>query len=486
VLGGMLVGDASAYGALVQMVKNRMPVPPRPEQLILPATDGKAAAMGVDGLPDEAIICSCNNVAKRDICHAIGEKGLTDVAAVKACTKAGTGCGGCATLVGDLLRLELVKSGIQTPTGICEHFSYTRQELFDLLRVESIQSFGELLQRYGSGGRGCEVCKPAVASMLASMSIGSYVLDGEQASLQDTNDHFLANLQKDGSYSVVPRIPGGEITPDKLIVLGEVARDFQLYVKITGGQRIDLFGARVEQLPQIWQRLVEAGFESGHAYAKALRTVKSCVGNTWCRYGVGDSVALAIELELRYRGLRAPHKIKAAVSGCARECAEAQGKDFGVIATERGWNLYVCGNGGMRPQHAVLFATDLAKDVLIRYIDRFLMFYIRTAGRLERTASWLNRRPGGIGELRRLLVDDELGICAGLEADMARHIDNYRCEWKSTLEDPERMARFVHFVNASGPDPNLVFVEERGQIRPARLSEKPDPSEFLVDVEVLR
>jgi nitrite reductase (NADH) large subunit len=484
VLGGMLVGDASAYGALVQMVKNRMPVPPRPEQLILPATDGKAAAMGVDSLPDEAIICSCNNVAKRDICHAIGEKGLTDVAAVKTCTKAGTGCGGCATLVGDLLRLELAKSGIQTPTGICEHFAYTRQELFDLLRVESIQTFGELLQRYGSGGRGCEVCKPAVASMLASMSIGSYVLEGEQASLQDTNDHFLANLQKDGSYSVIPRIPGGEVTPDKLIVLGEVARDFQLYVKITGGQRIDLLGARVEQLPQIWQRLVDAGFESGHAYAKALRTVKSCVGNTWCRYGVGDSVALAIELELRYRGLRAPHKIKAAVSGCARECAEAQGKDFGVIATERGWNLYVCGNGGMRPQHAVLFATDLAKDVLIRYIDRFLMFYIRTAGRLERTASWLNHRAGGIAELRRILIDDELGICAELEAHMAKHIDNYRCEWKSTLEDPERMARFVHFVNASGPDPNLVFLEERGQIRPAKLSEKPDPSEFLLDVEV--
>jgi len=485
VLGGMLVGDASAYGALHQMAKSRMPVPPHPEQLILPA--GAAAAgsgpAGVEGLPGEAIICSCNNVAKRDICRAIGEKNLREVGAVKACTKAGTGCGGCATLVADILRVELAKAGVTTPAGLCEHFSYSRQELFDTLRVEEIGSFGELLQRYGKGC-GCEVCKPAVASMLASMSIGDYVLDGEQGTLQDTNDHFLANLQKDGSYSIVPRIPGGEITPRKLVVLGEVAEEFNLYVKITGGQRIDLFGARVDQLPLIWQRLVDAGFESGHAYAKALRTVKSCVGSTWCRFGVGDSVSLAIELELRYRGLRAPHKIKSAVSGCARECAEAQGKDFGVIATEKGWNLYICGNGGMRPQHAALFAQDLCRELLIQYIDRFLMFYIRTAGRLERTATWLNKRPGGIKELRRILIDDELGICGELEAEMARHIAHYRCEWKATLESPERMAKFIHFVNVCEPDPNLVYVEERGQIRPARPEEKPDPAEFLKAHEI--
>jgi nitrite reductase (NADH) large subunit len=300
-----------------------------------------------------------------------------------------------------------------------------------------------------------------------------YVLDGEQASLQDTNDHFLANLQRDGSYSVVPRVPGGEITPEKLIVLGTVAKDFGLYTKITGGQRIDMFGARVEQLPAIWRRLVEAGFESGHAYAKALRTVKSCVGSTWCRYGVQDSVSLAIEIELRYRGLRAPHKIKAAVSGCSRECAEAQSKDFGIIASEKGWNLFICGNGGMRPQHAVLFASDLSKADLIRYIDRFLIFYIRTAGRLERTATWLNKRPGGIEELRRILVADELGVCAQLEADMQKHVASYECEWKATLREPARMARFVHFVNAPAADPNVVFVRERDQHRPARPDEKP-------------
>ena len=485
ILGGILVGDATGYGSLVQMMLNHMPVPPRPEELILPRIEGAKPSMGIDALPDEAIICSCNGVSKETICRLVAERNLTDVGAVKACSRAGTTCGGCTTLVADILHAELRRAGKKVETRLCEHFEQSRQELFDLVRTTGITSFGELLQRHGTG-RGCEICKPAVASILASISCG-YVLDGEQASLQDTNDHFLANLQKDGTYSVVPRVPGGEITPEKLILLGTVARDFGLYTKITGGQRIDMFGARVDQLPEVWRRLVDGGFESGHAYAKALRTVKSCVGNTWCRYGVQDSVSLAIEIELRYRGLRAPHKIKGGVSGCSRECAEAQGKDFGIIASEKGWNLYVCGNGGMRPQHAVLFASDLSKEVLLRYIDRFLMFYVRTAGRLERTSTWLNKRPGGIEELRRILIDDELGVCHQLEADMAKHVASYECEWKATLEDPRRLARFVHFVNSKEPDPNVVFVREREQIRPARTDEKTGmaPEDAGVEMEVV-
>jgi len=482
VLGGILVGDATGYGSLVQMMQNRMPVPPHPEELILPRAQGGAPSMGIESLPDEAMICSCNAVSKGAIRHLIVERNLTEVGAVKACTKAGTSCGGCSTLVADILHAELRRAGKKVETRLCEHFAESRQELFDIVRTTGITSFAELLQRHGKG-RGCEICKPAVASILASVSCG-YVLDGEQASLQDTNDHYLANLQKDGTYSVVPRVPGGEITPEKLILLGTVARDFGLYTKITGGQRIDMFGATVDQLPKVWLRLVEGGFESGHAYAKALRTVKSCVGSTWCRYGVQDSVSLAIEIELRYRGLRAPHKIKAGVSGCSRECAEAQSKDFGVIASEKGWNLFICGNGGMRPQHAILFAQDLSKDDLLRYVDRFLMFYIRTAGRLERTATWLNKRAGGIEELRRILVDDELGVCSQLEADMAKHIASYECEWKATLQDPRRLARFVHFVNSPEADPNVVFVREREQIRPARVDEKAPAALEEAGVEV--
>src|SRR4030081_1620209 len=254
------------------------------------------------------------------------------------------------------------------------------------------------------------------------------MLEGEQASLQDTNDHFLANLQKDGTYSVVPRVPGGEITPEKLVVLGQLAKKFGLYTKITGAQRIDLFGARVEQLPLIWRELVDAGFESGHAYGKALRTVKSCVGSTWCRYGVQDSVTMAIDIESRYRGLRAPHKLKMAVSGGTRECAEAQGKDVGIIATEKGWNLYGRGNGGMKPRHADLLASDLSDRELIQYIDRFLMFYIRTGDRLQRTSVWLENLEGGIDYVRKVVCEDSLGIGAELEADMQKLVDSSGCE----------------------------------------------------------
>jgi nitrite reductase (NADH) large subunit len=320
------------------------------------------------------------------------------------------------------------------------------------------------------------VCKPAVASILASCW-NEMILRPQHASLQDTNDHFLANLQKDGTYSIVPRVPGGEITPAKLIVLGEVARKFSLYTKITGAQRIDLLGARVEQLPLIWRELVDAGFESGHAYGKALRTVKSCVGNTWCRYGVQDSVKMAIDIENRYRGLRAPHKLKMAVSGCTRECAEAQGKDVGIIATEKGWNLYVCGNGGMKPRHADLLSRDLSEKQLIQYIDRFLMFYIRTADRLQRTSTWLENLEGGIDYLRKVVCEDSLGIGAELEADMRRHVESYECEWKKAIETPEILKRFRHFVNSDEPDRSVIFVAERGQVRPARADERGEERE---------
>jgi len=473
VLGGVLVGDASMYDTLAAMCRGEMPAPEHLEDLIFPARESNGATVGVAALPETALICSCNSVTKSAICAAVAG-GCTDVASVKAVTKAGSGCGGCVPLVSALVREELVAAGVEVRNDLCEHFAFSRQELFDILRARRIGSFSELVAAYGRGS-GCEICKPAVASMLASVD-SAYILDGELASLQDTNDHFLANLQRDGTYSVVPRVPGGEITPDQLIALGQVAKDFGLYTKITGGQRIDLFGARVDQLPEIWRRLVDVGMESGHAYGKALRTVKSCVGRTWCRYGVQDSTALAIELELRYRGLRSPHKVKAAVSGCSRECAEAQGKDFGVIATEAGWNLYVCGNGGLKPQHAALLASDIDRDTVIRYLDRFLMFYIRTADRLERTATWLNKLDGGIEYLRRVVVDDCLGLGAEFEADMARHVANYRCEWKATIDDPQRLARFRTFVNSDEGDPNVVFVTERGQPRPAYRYEKADPA----------
>ena len=467
-LGAVLVGDTSDYGTLLQYHLNDMALPSSPLSMILPAGDGKPA-LGVDALPDSAQICSCNNVSKGDLCSAISQ-GCCTMAGLKSETRASATCGGCTALVKQVLDAELKRQGVAVNNHLCEHFAYSRQELYHLVRINGIRQFDALIKDHGRG-HGCEICKPAAASIFASCW-NDFVLDKPHVGLQDTNDNFLANLQKDGSYSVVPRIPGGEITPEKLIVIGEVAKKYDLYTKITGGQRIDLFGARVEQLPLIWRDLVDEGFESGHAYGKSLRTVKSCVGSTWCRYGVQDSVAMAIFLEERYRGLRSPHKLKMAVSGCTRECAEAQSKDVGVIATEKGWNLYLCGNGGMRPRHAELFASDLDDATLVRYIDRFLMFYIRTADRLQRTSVWRDNLEGGLSYLQAVVIDDSLGLADELESHMQAVVDTYACEWKRTIEDPVAMGRFRPFLNDDSADEALVYVRERGQKRPARLSEK--------------
>ncbi|HET6787925.1 MAG TPA: nitrite reductase large subunit NirB, partial [Aquabacterium sp.] len=471
-LGAVLVGDAAEYGTLLQMALNGITLPAEPEFLILPSSDGKAKpGLGPDALPDSAQLCSCNNVTKGQICKAVSE-GVTSMADLKACTKAGATCGGCVPLVTQVMKVEMKKQGLAVNNHLCEHFAYSRQELYHLIRVGEIKSFDDLLAKHGKG-MGCDICKPTAASIFASCW-NEFVLKKDLASLQDSNDYYLGNIQKDGTYSVVPRMPAGEVTPDGLIAVGQVAKKYGLYTKITGGQRVDLFGARVEQLPAIWEELIAAGFESGHAYGKSLRTVKSCVGSTWCRYGVGDSVGLAVELENRYKGLRAPHKIKFGVSGCTRECAEAQGKDIGVIATEKGWNLYVCGNGGMKPRHAELLASDLSKDELVRMIDRVLMFYVRTADRLQRTSTWRDNLEGGLDYLKDVILKDSLGLGAELEAQMQAVVNTYACEWKVAVTDPETRKRFRSFVNSDKQDEHIVFVEERGQIRPARPEERAD------------
>lgn len=465
-LGGMLVGDASDFGTLSILTKTGDDLPCEPHELIVGSSGGAAAALGgMESMPDSAQICSCNNVTKGEICAAIDEHDLDSPAAVKQCTKAGSGCGGCMPLVTDLFESTLKAAGKEIRNHLCEHFEYSRTELFAIIKARQLRSFGEVLEECGTGGNGCEVCKPAVTSILAGLW-NDYILDPEHQTLQDSNDRFLANTQRNGTYSVVPRVPGGEITPEKLIVLGEVARRYGLYTKITGGQRVDLFGAQLQDLPAIWEELIAAGFESGHAYGKALRTVKSCVGTTWCRYGVQDAVGFAIRLENRYKGIRAPHKVKMAISGCTRECAEAQCKDVGLIATENGYNIYVCGNGGAHPRHAELLATDVDADTAIRYIDRFFIYYIMSADKLTRTAAWCEKLEGGIQHLREVVVEDRLGIAGELEQMMQHLIDTYQCEWKTTVQDPERRRWFRQFVNTEETEPTIEIVSERGQSRP--------------------
>ncbi|BDP31837.1 nitrite reductase large subunit NirB [Vibrio vulnificus] len=461
-LGAILIGDNQDYDVLLQSYLNKTPLPQPAVSLLFDTSALKG------DVSDNTVICSCHNVTKGDLISAI-QAGAHELGELKAQTKAGTGCGGCSAMVKSVLDQQLSVMGLEVNTQLCEHFSQTRQALYHICQVEKIRDFDSLLAKHGKG-HGCDICKPTAGSIFSSLW-NEHIMEPEHSPLQDSNDAFMANLQKDGSYSIVPRIPGGEITPEKLIVLGEVARQYDLYTKITGGQRVDLFGAQVEQLPEIWQTLIDAGFETGHAYGKSVRTVKSCVGSTWCRYGVDDSVGLAIELENRYKGLRAPHKLKFAVSGCTRECAEAQSKDIGVIATEKGWNLYVCGNGGMRPRHADLLAADLSKAELITLIDRVLMFYVRTADRLQRTSVWLENLDGGLDYLKSVVLDDSLHLCEQLEQQMAHVVDTYHCEWKQTLTNPEKLMRFRSFINSTQQSTLLGYQRTRGQRIPVKLEE---------------
>ena len=474
-LGGIFVGDASPYSSLRPLLGRELPAEPG---AFLSAAGGEVAELE---LPDDAQVCSCKDICAGTLRQAVAGDGTNppcaDVGALKKCTKVGTQCGSCLPMAKKIMEKEMVSQGMEVSHALCEHFDLSRAGLFEAVRATELSSFSEIIERFGSPkdpslNFGCDICKPVVASVLAAQH-DEYILEGGRGGLQDTNDRAMANMQKDGTYSVVPRVPAGEITPTKLAVIAEVAQEFDLYTKITGAQRIDMFGARLEQLPLIWKRLVDAGFESGQAYGKALRNVKSCVGSTWCRYGVQDSVAMAIHLELRYRGLRSPHKLKFGVSGCARECAEARGKDVGVIATSEGWNLYVGGNGGATPAHAQLLAKDLDDETLLRYIDRYIIYYVRTADRLQRTARWMEELPGGVDHVHDVVVTDTLGIAEDLEAAMAQHVGRYEDEWAATLRDPERLRRFRSFVNApDAPDTGLAYVVERDQRRPATQEER--------------
>jgi nitrite reductase (NADH) large subunit len=458
-LGGILVGDASEYNNLQQIYLNNIELPKNPEELILGNRSGEAP-MKLE-LPDTAVVCSCEAVTKGQLCCKI-DQGIETLIDLAKETKATTGCGGCKPLVSDLLSDRLKMQGKTVSESLCSHFDYSRQALFDIIQLKGIKNYDEALDKLGTG-HGCEVCKPALASLFASLYNETA---NAQPIIQDSNDRFLANIQRNGTYSVVPRIAAGEITPKQLIAIGEIAEKYNLYTKITGGQRIDLFGAQLHELPKIWQELIDYGFESGHAYGKSLRTVKSCVGSTWCRYGMDESVSFAIELENRYKGIRSPHKIKGGVSGCIRECAEARCKDFGLIAVEGGWNLYIAGNGGANPKHAELFAEKIDNATALTYIDRFLMFYIKTAGPLVRTATWLEKLDGGIDYLREVIIADKLGMCAVLDKEMNALVNTFKCEWKEVIENPILQDRFQHFVNTNEPDDNIKFVPLREQKMP--------------------
>ncbi|EED95108.1 NADPH nitrite reductase [Thalassiosira pseudonana CCMP1335] len=478
--GGILVGDASDYSKLHALAVKGGELPENPAMLLAPpSARGEVEAEEEISSDPSTQVCSCNDVSRGQIADTIKELGVekATLKEVKVCSRAGTGCGGCEPDIKTILKQELEKLGGSLSNSLCEHFAYSRPELMALVRTDadpsSVDSFEKILHKHGKGN-GCEICKPTVGSILAS-TFNGVILDEGRDALQDTNDRALANMQRGGSYSVVPRVPGGELTPDQLIKMGDVAKKYGLYTKITGGQRVDLFGAAKYQLPDIWEELGSVGLESGHAYGKALRTVKSCVGSDWCRYGQQHSTSFAIEVENRYKGVRSPHKMKSAVSGCIRECAEAQSKDFGMIATEHGYNLYVGGNGGVNPVHAQLLATDIDEATVLKYLDRYIMYYILTADRLERTAPWQAKLPSGkngggpIEHLKEVIIEDSLGICAELDSRMQFLVDTYHDEWAEVVKSPELRAKFKQFVNTDKVqtrEEQIEFIEQRGQVRP--------------------
>lgn len=476
-MGGILVGDAKDYTKLLQLSKKPDLGANNPTVLTfgrMPAGASGEPADGGDGtgLEDDDLICTCLGLTKASVRKTIIEMEAHTVPAIKKCCKAGTGCGGCVSAVGEvpkLLNHTLEKLGLSGSKGICPHLPYSRQELCDIIKVKELKSFEDILATAGKGCStvGCELCKPVCASIMASLWNDCVLRDGRDQ-LQDTNDRFLANIQKTGTYSIIPRCPGGDITPDTLLSFASIAKKYGLWTKITGAQRLGMYGAPMHQLPAIFKELVDAGMETGQAYGKALRAVKSCVGTTWCRYGQQDSVTMAVLLENRYKGIRSPHKLKMAVSGCLRECAEAQGKDIGLIATQAGYNLYVCGNGGAKPVHAKLLAKDLSEELCFKYIDRVLMYYILTAKHLQRTAPWLAALEGGIDYLKKVVVDDSLAIGADLEALMERSRENVKCEWREVAYDDELQKQFRQFVNTSETQDSeqIEYIEMRGQMHP--------------------
>lgn len=464
-LGGMMIGDTKDYVKLVPMVKNQKMLDVPPSQFILGAS--KEGDEGGDDLDDDTQICSCHNVTKGDVVEQTKNGTCKSIGDVKSCTKAGTGCGGCMPLVTSIFNTQMKAMGQEVKNHICPHFNYSRADLYNIISVKRLKTLTEVMKEAGNDpdSLGCEACKPSIGSIFSSL-YNQHVMDKPIHGLQETNDRFLANIQRNGTFSVIPRVSGGEITPEKLIVIGNVAKKYNLYTKITGGQRIDLFGAKKQDLIAIWGELVAGGLESGHGYAKSLRTVKSCVGTTWCRYGIGDSVGMAVRLEERYKSIRSPHKLKGAVSGCVRECAEAQNKDFGLIASDKGFNIFVGGNGGASPKHSELLAKDVPPDDVVQIIDRYLMFYIRTADKLQRTARWLEKLPGGIRYLREVILEDKLGICKSLEEQMEELVGTFFDEWAEAVKDPERAKQFKQFNNTEETVDNMEKELDRGQERP--------------------
>ncbi|MFU8837079.1 MAG: nitrite reductase large subunit NirB [Thiohalomonadaceae bacterium] len=408
--GAVLYGDTLDGPWYFQLMRDASPVDAiRPMLLFGQAHLGDSGhgneAERIASMPDSTEICGCNGVCKGDILKAIGEKKLFTLEEVRAHTKASASCGSCTGLVESLLASAVGGDYSQTPAkkalcGCTEHSHDELREAITRLQLKDIPATMQALDWKKPDG--CHICRPALNYYLLCAWPDEYQDDGRSRFI---NERVHANIQKDGSYSVVPRIWGGVTTPADLRAIAEVAEKFAVpTVKITGGQRIDLLGIKKEDLPAIWGDLNRAGFVSGHAYGKSLRTVKTCVGSEWCRFGTQDSTRMGIDLERLSWGSWTPHKFKMAVSGCPRNCAEATIKDFGVVAVDSGWELHVGGNGGVKLRGTDFLCKVETPEQVKEYCGAFMQLYREEARYLERTAPWIERV--GLAHVKQQLVND--------------------------------------------------------------------------------
>lgn len=443
IVGAVLFGDTSESTRLMQMIRDETDISGRELTALLKESDGGASSSAAD-LPDDAVICGCNGVSKGTICSAIRERGLTTVDEVKNCTSASRSCGGCKPLVGELLAHVLGDSYDQSAAKetICGCTELGRDELLEEIRVKGLTHVREVMSVLGwKQPEGCSKCRPALNYYLSMLNPAQYQDDRTS---RFVNERMHANIQKDGTYSIVPRMYGGVTNPSELKRIAEVAEKYDVpTVKLTGGQRIDLLGIKKEDVPRIWEEL---GMPSGYAYGKAIRTVKTCVGADYCRFGTADSMGMGIRMEKRFERLNTPAKVKMAVSGCPRNCAESGIKDLGVVAIDGGWELYAGGNGGVKVRAGELLVTVKTEDDVIEYTEAYLQYYRETGKYGERTSEWLIRL--GIEHVREVLqdVEERRALCGRMDAALAATRD----PWKEINESPALKKELFGVIDAVG------------------------------------
>ncbi len=417
--GAVLLGDTRGHELLLLAVKERREVGD-PLALLAEASAATAA-----DLPDSAQVCNCNGVCKGEILAAVRDAGLRTPQEATATTRAGAGCGSCKPLVAEIVRLETGDTA-DAPTYLCPCRRQTREELAAVMREQGLESVSELTAACGAG-RDCGACKPGLAYLVSEVCGNRH---REERHARYINDRVHANIQNDGTFSVIPRIRGGVTSAAELRRIADVADKYDVpMVKITGGQRIDLLGITKENLPRVWEDL---DMPSGHAYAKAVRTVKTCVGTDFCRFGLGDAIGVGIELERRMEGLYTPHKVKAAVTGCPRNCAEAYVKDIGVVAIEGGWEIYIGGAAGSRVRKGDVLTTVETGEQAIAVALTFLQHYRENADYLERTYDYVER--AGLELVQAAVLDEQSG-------EPARLRERYEIARAAADPDPWRERR---------------------------------------------